>query len=47
MEDRHSGGSSNPQRKLTNAVESVKAKESNLNQNHNSKKVALGPNTER
>lgn len=38
---------SNGQEKLENAVNSIEAKQSNLNQNHNIKKEALGPNTKR
>lgn len=38
---------SNKQQKLANAVNSNDAKQANLNNNHNTKKEALGPNTQR
>jgi len=44
MADKHS---SNQQKKLKNSVKSAEAEKSNLNQNHNTKKVSLGPNTNR
>lgn len=47
MAGKHSKNPSGSQKKLKDAVESAQAKETNLNQNHNSKKVALGPNTDR
>jgi hypothetical protein len=36
-----------PQKKLEDAVQNLDAKEANLNQNHNTQQVALGPNTKR
>ena len=47
MAGKHSENSSGSQKKLKDGVESEKAKEANLNQNHNTKKVSLGPNTNR
>jgi hypothetical protein len=47
MAEKHSEAPSDSQKKLKGAVESVQSKEANLNQNHNTKKVALGPNTNR
>lgn len=47
MAGKHSENPSGSQKKLKNAVKSAQAKEENLNQNHNAKKVSLGPNTER
>lgn len=37
----------NKQEKLNNAVSSLDAKEHNLDQNHNKKPEAMGPNTKR
>lgn len=47
MAGKHSENPSGFQKKLKDAVKSEQAKETNLNQNHNSKKVSLGPNTNR
>ncbi|MCI1966823.1 MAG: hypothetical protein LKJ17_11940 [Oscillospiraceae bacterium] len=47
MAGKHSKNPSGKQKKLKDAVESVQAKESNLNQNHNTKQVSMGPNTHR
>lgn len=47
MAGKHSENPSGSQKKLKGAVESAQAKENNLNQNHNTKKVSLGPNTNR
>lgn len=38
---------SNMQQKLANAVNFIDAKESNLNEHHNTKKQSMGPNTKR
>lgn len=38
---------SNKQEKLANAVNSIDAKEDNLNMQHNTKRQALGPNTKK
>ena len=37
----------NKQKKLVNAVNSIDAKKDNLNNNHQTEKEALGPNTHR
>ena len=47
MAGKHSENPSDSQKKMKDAVESAQAKEANLIQNHNSKKVSLGPNTNR
>jgi hypothetical protein len=36
-----------PQKKLEDAIQNLDAKEANLNQNHNTQKESLGPNTKR
>lgn len=38
---------SNEQQKLANAINSIEARNSKLNNKHNTKKEALGPNTQR
>ena len=47
MAGKHSDNPSGSQKKLMDAVKSTQANEANLNQNHNAKKVSLGPNTSR